>query len=143
MNISENGKILIKNFEGLRLKSYRCSANKLTIGYGHTGSDVSENLTITKQHAEKLFDMDIAIHCNNVSKLVTVPLSQNEFDALVSFEFNVGYGNFANSTMLKLLNQNKKKEASEEFTKWIYVKGIKSKGLVNRRNKEKYYFSSI
>lgn len=140
MKISENGKNLIKNFEGLKLNSYKCSSGVLTIGYGHTGSDVKENMIISKEEAEKLFDSDIVIHSNNVSKLVRVKLTQNQFDALVSFEYNIGYGNFSKSTLLKKLNLQDYKGASNEFDKWIYSKKKKLNGLVKRRNKEKELF---
>ena len=142
MKVSEKGKSLIKNFEGLRTKAYRCSANCLTIGYGHTGSDVYENMIITKEQAEKLFDQDILIHSNNVSKLVNVDLTQNQFDALVSFEYNVGYGNFSKSTMLKLINSCEFLQASKEFDKWIYAGGKPLKGLKHRREQERKLFES-
>lgn len=137
MKISENGKNLIKNFEGLRLKAYKCSSGVLTVGYGHTGSDVKENMIITKEQAEKLFDADVLVHSNNVSKLVRVKLNQNQFDALVSFEYNVGYGNFSKSTLLKKLNAGDYTGAANEFEKWIYANKKKLKGLVKRRKKEK------
>lgn len=140
MKISENGKKLIKNFEGLRLKAYKCSAGILTIGYGHTGADVKENMLITKEEAEKLFDSDILVHSNNVSKLVRVNLTQNRFDALVSLEYNIGYGKFSKSTLLKKLNLGDYTGASNEFEKWIYVNKNKCQGLIKRRNTEKELF---
>ena len=140
MNISQKGIDLIKNFEGCRLTAYRCPANILTIGYGHTGSDVSTGQKITQEQAEKLLKSDLLVHCNNVSRLVKVPLTQNQFDALVSFEFNVGYGNFASSTMLKLLNQKKYREAAAQFDRWVYANGKVLAGLVKRRAAEKTLF---
>lgn len=140
MKISENGKKLIKNFEGLRLKAYKCSAGVLTIGYGHTGADVKEGLFISKEEAEKLFDSDILVHSNNVSKLVKVNLTQNRFDALVSLEYNIGYGKFSKSTLLKKLNLGDYTGASNEFEKWIYVNKNKCPGLIKRRNTEKELF---
>jgi len=140
MNISQKGIDLIKNFEGCRLTAYRCPANILTIGYGHTGSDVSTGQKITQEQAEKLLKSDLLVHCNNVSRLVKVPLTQNQFDALVSFEFNVGYGNFASSTMLKLLNQKKYREAAAQFDRWVYANRKVLAGLVKRRAAEKTLF---
>lgn len=140
MNISQKGIDLIKNFEGCRLTAYRCPANILTIGYGHTGSDVVTGQKITQEQAEKLLKSDLLVHCNNVSRLVKVPLTQNQFDALVSFEFNVGYGNFASSTMLKLLNQKKYREAAAQFDRWIYANRKVLAGLVKRRAAEKTLF---
>lgn len=140
MNISQKGIDLIKNFEGCRLTAYRCPANILTIGYGHTGSDVVIGQNITQEQAEKLLKSDLLVHCNNVSRLVKVPLTQNQFDALVSFEFNVGYGNFASSTMLKLLNQKKYREAAAQFDRWVYANRKVLAGLVKRRAAEKNLF---
>lgn len=141
MEISEIGINLIKQFEGCRLKSYKCPAGIWTIGYGHT-KDVKEGLVITQEQAEALLKHDLKIHCKNVSNLVKIPLKQNEFDALVSFEYNVGYGNFSKSTMLKLINSGNKKDASDEFDKWIYADGKPLNGLKVRRAKEKAYFIS-
>ena len=140
MNISQKGIDLIKNFEGCRLTAYRCPANILTIGYGHTGSDVITGQKITQEQAEKLLKTDLLVHCNNVSRMVKVPLTQNQFDALVSFEFNVGYGNFASSTMLKLLNQKKYREAAAQFDRWVYANRKVLAGLVKRRAAEKALF---
>lgn len=142
MDISEKGINLIKSFEGCSLTAYKCPAGVWTIGYGHTGRDVKEGLTITQEQAEALLKQDLKIHCKNVSNLVKIPLSQNEFDALVSFEYNVGYGNFSKSTMLKFLNFGNKKDAVSEFDKWIYAAGKPLNGLKNRRKKEKSYFIS-
>jgi len=140
MNISENGINLIKQFEGCKLKAYRCPAGVLTIGYGHTGSDVKEFTIISQGQAEKLLKMDLIIHCNNVAKLVKVPLNQNRFDALVSFEFNVGFGNFSKSTLLKKLNKGDYIGASREFDKWVFANKKKLAGLVKRRQAEKELF---
>lgn len=140
MKISEEGKNFIKLKEGLKLETYKCSSNVSTIGYGHTGSDVHANMKITKEQAEKLFAMDIQIHENNINKLVKVPLTQGQFDALVSFEFNIGYGAFKNSTLLKLLNAGKYRESAEQFTRWVYSGGKISAGLQKRREEEKRLF---
>lgn len=140
MNISENGIRLIKNFEGCRLEAYLCPAKVWTIGYGHTGSSVHKGLKITQTYADSLLKTDLIVHCNNVSKLVTVPLTQNQFDALVSFEFNVGYGALKSSTLLKLLNQKKYDAAAAQFDRWVYAGKMKLAGLVRRRAAEKKLF---
>lgn len=142
MNVSEKGLNLIKEFEGCRLQAYKCPANVWTIGYGHTGSEVQAGLKITQQEAERLLKNDLMVHCNNVEKLVTVQLNQNQFDALVSFEYNIGYNAFKTSTLLKLLNQKKYKEAAEQFARWKYAGGKILAGLVRRREKEKALFLS-
>ena len=140
MNISQKGIDLIKKFEGCRLTAYKCPSNVLTIGYGHTGSDVYIGKRITQEEADKLFSMDLKIHENNVNKLVKVSLTQNQFDALVSFEFNIGYGQFSKSNLLKLLNEKKYKESAEQFESWVYSNGKVLQGLVKRRTEEKNLF---
>jgi len=141
MNITDEGIKLIKNFEGCRLTAYKCPAGVWTIGYGHTGSEVHSGQKITQAQADNYLKVDLMIHCNNVSKLVKVPLTQNQFNALVSFEYNVGYGNFKNSTMLKLLNQKKYVEAAAQFDRWVYAGKTKLAGLVKRRTAEKNLFT--
>lgn len=140
MNISEKGISLIKNFEGCRLEGYKCPAGVPTIGYGHTGSEVHVGMKITQSEADRLLKNDLIVHCNNVSKLVNVPLNQNQFDALVSLEYNIGYGAFLKSTLLKLLNQKKYNEAAEQFLRWKYAGGKVLAGLERRRKAEKELF---
>jgi len=142
MEISQKGIDLIKRFEGCRLSAYKCPAGILTIGYGHTGSDVHPGMTITQNEADMLLKMDLVIHCNNVNNLVKVPLTQNQFDALVSFDFNVGYGALKTSTLLRLLNNKDYKGASEQFGRWVWGGGRILPGLVNRRKAEKELFIS-
>ena len=142
MEISQNGIDLIKQFEGCRLTAYKCPAGVWTIGYGHTGTDVQRGKTISQKEAERLLRGDLVVHMNNVLKLVKVPLKQNQFDALVSFEFNVGFYKFKNSTLLKLVNQKKFKEASEQFKAWKYAGGKVLMGLVKRRKAEEELFLS-
>lgn len=140
MEISQNGIDLIKRFEGCRLAAYRCPAGVWTIGYGHTGKDVYSGLMITQEQAEMLLKKDISAHANYVSRLVKVSLNQNQFDALVSFEFNVGCGNFGNSTLLKLLNQGRYIDAANQFARWKYTNGKMCLGLEKRRLAEKELF---
>lgn len=140
MNVSEKGINLIKNFEGCRLEAYKCPAGIWTIGYGHTGLTVHQGLKITQKEADNLLKTDLIVHCNNVTKLVKVPLTQNQFDALVSFEFNIGYGAFNSSTLLKLLNQGKYTDAANQFGRWVYTNKKVLPGLVKRRAAEKELF---
>ena len=144
MITGEKGIELIKKYEGLRLEAYRCPAGKLTIGYGHTGNDVVPGMQINKEMAELLLKNDLKIYEKVINELVKVQLTQNQFDALISFIYNVGIGNFKKSTLLKLINQNKMKEAAEEFLKWNKVSqpgGLKElPGLTKRRAEEKKLF---
>ena len=142
MKTSEKGKSLIKKFEGLSLNAYQDSVGVWTIGYGHTGTDVYAGLTITKEQAENLLEQDIAKHETPVQNM-GVELSQNQFDALVSFVFNMGVGAFRTSTLYKKVSANPNDTAiADEFRKWIYAGNIKLNGLVSRREKEiEMYFA--
>lgn len=140
MNISKNGIELIKEFEGLKLESYKCPAGIWTIGYGHTGKNIIKGMKITKKEAEDYLYNDLKIHSEYIKRLVKVEINQNQTDALISLEYNIGYNAFKNSTLLKLLNQGKYLEASKEFDKWVYSNNKKLKGLILRRKKEKELF---
>ena len=105
LSCSPNGQTLIKKFEGLRLTAYQDMVGVWAIGYGHTGPDVKPGLTITQQQADQLLINDLVRFNNGVNALVTVKLNQNQFDALVSFSYNLGLGSLQNSTLLRLLNQ--------------------------------------
>ena len=127
MKTSNNGIDLIKEFEGLRLKTYRCASGILTIGYGHTGNDVEPLMTISEAEAEKLLIADLKTAETTISRFVKQPLTQNQFDALVSFIFNVGANSFGNSTLLKRINANPYNPAIEhEFKRWVFSKQKKS-----------------
>ena len=139
--VSQRGIDLIKEFEGLRLTAYRDAAGVLTIGYGHT-KGVKENDRITAAQAERFLIDDIKAHAAPVINLVVVPLNQNQFDALVSFVYNLGGSAFANSTLLKHLNYGDYDAAAGEFDKWIYASGKPLNGLVKRRAKERLLFES-
>lgn len=139
MNLSERGLNLIKEFEGCILHSYRCSANVLTIGYGHTAG-VYEGMTITQAQAEKFLRQDVQWAVNAVNSAVKVNLTQNQFDALVSFTFNCGTGALQTSDLLKLTNMGKFAEAANQFDLWIHAGGNVVAGLVRRRKSEKELF---
>lgn len=140
MKTSKEGVELIKSFETLSLTAYRCSAGVLTIGYGHT-KGVREGDCITEYYAEMYLREDLATAEAAVNKAVKVPLKQCQFDALVSFVFNVGAAAFAESTLLKCINNNDTDEAiREEFARWIYAGREKLSGLVRRRQAEAYMY---
>ena len=141
MKISEKGLNLIKRHEGLRLKSYMCPAGKWTIGYGHTRTAKPDQY-ITEDTAEELLILDLDIACRAVESSLN-NLTQNQFDALVSFVFNVGSGNFRKSTLLKKIKANATEEAiREQFYRWVYANKNILGGLVKRRKDEAdLYFS--
>ena len=107
MKISETGVNFIKGFEGLRLESYLCPAGVWTVGYGHTGDDVTPEMKITEDRANKMLRRDLVKFEQGVDLLITVPLNQQQFDALVSFAFNCGLGALEESTLRKRLNNKK------------------------------------
>ncbi len=139
MNISETGIELIKKFEGCVLKAYKCPAGVWTIGYGHT-SKVIEGQVITQMQAEEFLKQDLKQFETVLKNLVKVEINQNQFDALVSFCYNLGTGNLKSSTLLKLLNKGDYNEAAEQFDRWVYAGGKKLSGLVRRRAAEKELF---
>lgn len=142
MKISKKGLDLIKHFEGLELKAYKDSVGVVTIGYGSTGPHVSMGMVITQDQAEALLKQDVSRFEKGVSDLVQVPLNQNQFDALVSFSFNLGLGNLKSSTLLRKLNSLDYSGAANEFTRWNKAGGVVLKGLTRRREAEKVLFLS-
>ncbi len=139
MRTDINGFNLIKEFEGLRLQAYKCPADRWTIGYGHT-ADVSANDVITEEEALSFLRQDVAESERAVNQYVHVPLTQNQFDALISFVFNLGVGNFRNSTLLKKINAGDNDGAAQEFGRWIHAGGKVLPGLVRRRGAERALF---
>ena len=139
MKCSQEGLALIKKFEGCRLKTYRCSANVLTIGYGHTGG-VKEDDTISQPEADKLLEQDIAKFEKYVNVNVAVELNQSQFDALVAWTFNLGVGNLRSSTMLKKLNETDYVSVPSEMKRWNKAAGKTLDGLIRRRLAESLLF---
>lgn len=139
MKTGEKGLELIKHFEGLRLRAYQCSAHVWTIGYGHTAG-VRPGDEISTEQADDFLKQDIAESERSVGRYVTVPLKQCQFDALVSFTFNLGSGNLRTSTLLKKLNNGDYAGAAGEFLRWVNAGGKRLTGLVLRREAEKTLF---
>jgi lysozyme len=142
LSYSDQGLALTEQFEGLRLTAYQDSVGVWTIGYGHTGLDVQPGLTITQEQAGALLLQDVAGAVAAVNRLVTVPLTQNQFDALVDFTFNEGQGNLASSTLLRELNAGNTAGAAAQFLVWVYAGGVKLPGLVTRRQAEADLFQA-
>jgi GH24 family phage-related lysozyme (muramidase) len=142
MKLSNNGLALIKSFEGVRLTAYKAVSTEKhwTIGYGHYGPDVKQNMKITQAQADAYLKSDVARFEKAVNNNVKVPINQNQFDALVSFTYNCGEGALQRSDLLKLLNQGKYKEAANQFDLWNKSGGKVLAGLVKRRAKEKELF---
>ncbi len=141
MKASVDAYELIKQFEGLRLEAYLCPAGIWTIGYGHT-SGVSPNSFITIQEANEYLHRDVAAIEMQLNKL-NLSLRQCQWDAIVSFVFNVGIGNFKASTLLAKIRINPDDNSIiDEFLRWVYANGKVMRGLQKRRLTEmKLYFS--
>ena len=141
MKASEKAYSLIRQFEGLRLTAYRCPAGIWTVGYEHT-SGVVLGMAVTKEQAEEFLRSDI-VAAENIVNTECLNLRQCQFDALVSFVFNVGGGNFRKSTLLKMVKANPDDNSiMDEFLRWVYVKGVVLSGLQKRRLAEmRLYFS--
>jgi GH24 family phage-related lysozyme (muramidase) len=153
MHVSQRGLDLIARFEGTVLHAYNDPAGHCTVGVGHllhhgncTSDDyrvfgTSENPRLTRDKAMQLLALDVTSREAAVDRLVRVRLNQNEFDALVSFVFNVGAGNFEESTLLRLLNDGRRREAADQFGRWVFgAPGQKLPGLVTRRAAERELF---
>lgn len=140
MQTSQDGIDLIKSFEGEKLRAYVCPAGVLTIGYGHTDAAgpprVTPGMVITKSEAEYILKKDLRKYEDAVDEAVTVPLKQNQFDALVSFCFNVGPGAFKKSTLVKKLNRQDYGSVPGELMKWNKAGGKELSGLTRRRRAE-------
>lgn len=155
MKISQKGIDLIKSFEKCRLRAYKNGSDPITIGWGNTmyknGKPIQRNDTLTQQEADDLFAFWLGSFSNEVDGLVTSTVSQNQFDALVSFAYNVGSDidtddkaeGLGDSTLLKLVNKNPNDPKIEaEFMKWISKGSIFENGLMERRQAEAdLYFS--
>jgi lysozyme len=140
MKTSEAGLKLIRQFEGLRLRAYRCPAGIWTIGYGHTTAagppEVREGMRISREEAEAILKRDLAQFENVVSSMVKVPLTENQFDTLVSFAFNCGVTALRRSTLLKRVNSGTFEAVPAELMKWTKADGKELPGLVRRRRAE-------
>ncbi|WP_010049637.1 lysozyme [Carnobacterium maltaromaticum] len=139
MKISQNGRNLIKEFEGMRLTAYQDSVGVWTIGYGHT-KGVYPGMQISEQQANAFLDEDIKTHAVGIFNFVTVQLNQNQFDALVSFHFNLGPYILQGSTLLTYLNNKNWQLAANEMMAYVHAGGQVLPGLVRRRKAESKLF---
>ena len=145
MKTNEAGLSLIKSFEGLRLKAYKCPAGVWTIGYGHTGKDVKPGMIITEEQAEEYLRQDLERFEKGVDDLVEVDINENQYSALVSLAYNIGLGNFKKSTLLKLINkgnQNELEAVHSQFKRWVWAGSQILPGLQRRREAEFKLYST-
>ncbi len=143
MHISSAGLGLIKQFEGFSAKPYRCPAGLWTIGYGHTAGVTPETPPVTRQKAEELLAEDARIAEAAIARRVRVPLTQSQYDALVSFVLNIGESRFAASRLLRHLNAGNYIAAALEFKRWVHASGKRMPGLIARRLAETVLFCRI
>jgi lysozyme len=145
MKTSQAGIDLIHSFESLRLKAYPDPGSKdgkpYTVGWGSTGADIGPGTVWTREQADARFAKDLARFEVGVSKAVGIDLEQHQFDALVSFAYNVGLGNFLSSTLLKMLNDGYVKNAGLQLLRWDKNDGKVMPGLTRRRKAELKLFS--
>jgi lysozyme len=139
MRTSQSGIDLIKSCEGLRLTAYQDSVGVWTIGYGATRAVVA-GMSITLDQAERMLQNDISRFEPSIDALVKVALNQHQWDALMSFVYNLGAGNLASSTLLKLLNAGDYAGAADQFLRWNKAGGNVLSGLTARRSTERQMF---
>jgi lysozyme len=139
VRISEEGLALIRDYEGLALTAYLCPAGVWTIGFGHT-KGVKKGDTCTKEQAELWLREDVRDAEAIVDASVDVPLTQGQYDALVSWVFNLGGVRLGASTLLRMLNQGDYKGAAAQFDRWVYAGKERLPGLIKRRAAERALF---
>jgi len=147
MNIGNKGLRLIKEFEGCKLTAYICPAGVWTIGIGSTrysdGSAVKRGQTLANEEAALLLLSKTLASYEHAVNAIKVDLTQNEFDALVSLTYNIGAGNLASSTLVKMLKAgDPKSEIAQQFLRWDKANGKPLAGLTRRRNAEAELFLS-
>jgi lysozyme len=139
---------IIKTFEGFSTEPYKCPAGVWTIGYGSTryadGTRVSANdKPITENEATSIMYSTLQTYIDAVNRYIYVNITQNQFDALVSFAYNLGTKALLNSTLLRMINDSNFLGASQEFGKWVHADGKVFEGLVARREQERILFGSM
>lgn len=146
MQTSDKGIALIKEFEGCKLTAYQDSVGVWTIGYGWTqpvdGKPIRAGMTINQETAERLLKTGLVSYESDVSRLVKVGLTQGQFDALVSFTYNLGARSLSTSTLLRKLNAGDYAGAADEFLRWNKAGGKVLNGLTRRREAERTLFLS-
>lgn len=143
MQTSDRGKAFIKGFESLELTAYPdpgTGGKPYTVGYGHVGPAIGPGTSITRERAEEFFEDDVRKAEICVTEAVDVTLTQGQFDALVSFVFNVGCAAFRKSTLLRLLNSGQEDAAAQQFGRWVNAGGKPMAGLRRRREAERKMF---
>lgn len=134
--VNEAGLNLIKAFEGFAETPYLDAAGLPTIGYGHLIKPEERFDVVSRAEAENMLQIDIQVAAKAVGRLINVPLTENQFAALVSFTFNLGSAALQRSTLRQCVNREEHEDAAQEFMRWVWVGGRKLKGLIFRRRAE-------
>ncbi len=145
-HITQEGLDLIKRFEGFSPTIYICPAGYPTIGYGHVvREDERDRFVegIDEQEAEDLLQRDVRWAERGVLRLIDVPLTDGQFDALVSFTFNLGTGALQRSTLRRKVNREEHEQVPREFMRWVWADGRRLQGLIKRRAAEAANYSSL
>jgi len=144
--INEDGIIIVKSFEGLRLQAYQDSVGIWTIGYGHTSMagppDVNPGMVITEAQADQILRRDLDLFEAGVTRGIAIATNSDQFSAMVSFAFNVGLSAFRDSTLLRKHNAGDFAGAANEFLRWVYAGGQFLPGLERRRKAERALYLS-
>lgn len=138
LHTSQDGLALLADLEGCRLRPYQCSAGVWTSGIGHTAG-VTPARDITEREASTNLVADVLGTERRLAVCAPVEMPQHVYDSVVSFAFNVGTGAACRSTLVYFLNEKKWKQACDQLPRWVYVRGVKSTGLENRRQREREY----
>ena len=142
-HITQSGIDLIKRFEGFSAKVYICPSGYPTIGFGHVVKPYEDfSAGIDEAQAEELLRQDAQIAERAVLRLINVPLTDGQFDALVSFTYNLGGGALQRSTLRRKINREEHADVPEQFMRWVWAGGRRMKGLVRRREAESFCYLS-
>ena len=142
-HVTQEGLDLIKHFEGFSSTVYKCPAGLPTIGYGHLIKKGEEFNLVTEDEAEDLLRHDVQVAEKAVLRLINVPLTDGQFDALVSFTFNLGSGSLQSSTLRRVVNRRDHSDVPTQLRRWVWSGGQKLKGLQLRRDAEVLLYSLL
>lgn len=142
-HITEDGLRLIRRFEGFAAVPYLCPAGYLTVGYGHVVKNPEAfRQPITEVEATEILTIDVETAERAVLRLISVSLTDGQFDALVSFTFNLGAGALQRSTLRRKANREEHEDVPVEFLRWVWAGGRKLNGLIRRRQAEAALYQS-
>lgn len=140
MQTNPAGLAILKDSEGCRLQAYLCPAGKWTCGWGQTGPDIGPDTEWTQEQADERLAAALGTFERGVARMLRVPVTGNQFSALVCLAYNIGLGNLLQSTLMRRINAGDVAGAADEFPKWSLANGQRLPGLVRRRERERALF---